>query len=164
MWDIIAPMKTNRCALTCLLTVLLATPLCAATPAEVPLRIDVPEGLQVGLWPVTFGVPFPKGALKPGAPVAVTANGKPVPTQTVPLATWDREGKSIRWLLVDFQVDAAAAKGTDYRLHFGAAAPVPAAAKPLRVERDGHHLVVDTGAGRFAVRDGNGFRIESVRV
>jgi len=142
---------------------LLLAPVSAIALAEsfsVPIHVDVPEGIGRGCWPVTFGVPFPKGSLRSETAVHVTANGKPVPTQTTPLATWTKRGRHVRWLLLDFQVDAARAAQTTYCLVRGASAPPD---PRLGVSRYDGGILVDTGAAQFAVRDRGHFCIESVK-
>ena len=135
-----------------------------AFAAQVTIKVDIPETIKGGKWPVTFGVPFPKDTLKKGMTVAVTANGKTMPTQFTPLATWSKGGDDIRWLLVDFQVDAATARQTEYRLVFGEeSVPAVASPKPIK-KRNGDRLEIDTSAARFILRDRGDFLIESVQV
>ena len=43
----------------------------------------------------TFGVPWPRGVVKPGAPLVVRSDGKPLPSQHWTLATWP-DG-SLKW-------------------------------------------------------------------
>ncbi|MDP6504336.1 MAG: hypothetical protein QF886_12010, partial [Planctomycetota bacterium] len=112
---------------------------------------------------VTFGVPFPKETLSKGAPISVTANGNTIPAQFTPLATWAKGSDDIRWLLVDFQVDAETARETEYLLVFGEDAPTPSSTRLIR-KRKGDLLEIDTGAARFVLRDRGGFSIEAVDV
>jgi len=54
--------------------------------------------------PVTGGIPFPRGALSRSDQVRLLdAAGTELPLQTEVLATWDREGEQVRWLLLDLQ-------------------------------------------------------------
>lgn len=138
-------------------------PKSAAPEPGIPLRVDVPAKIREGMWPVSFGVPFPKGALAPGMHVSVTANGKPVPTQTTSLASWTAEGTETRWLLVDFQIDAAKADSTEHRLLVEKTGRKPASTA-LACTRDGEVLRINTGAAQFVVRDRGRLAIESARV
>ena len=125
----------------------------------VPLQVDVPPQIRKGNWPVTFGVPFPRKAFAAGTDATVTSDGKPIPTQTTPLATWSQDGNDVRWLLVDFQADAAAAAETKYLLVTGRAPPVT---NELKMRRDGDRLIIETGAAEFVIRERDRFRIEAV--
>lgn len=131
---------------------------------NVPLQVDVPAGIRSGFWPVTLGVPFPEGVLSSDSVVTVTLNGEPVPTQTAPLATWRKDGKHVRWLLVDFQANAGRTASTEYRLVAKPGKKPVTSSPSLRFHREGNVLKVDTGAAEFVVRDRGGFRIESVRI
>jgi|GEM_PF-4614170 len=51
---------------------------------------DLPAG-------VTFGVPWPRGTVKPGEPLCVNLDKKSIPTQAWPLAYWP-DG-SVKWSL-----------------------------------------------------------------
>ena len=54
--------------------------------------------------PLTYGVPIPEGLAKSVANlVLLSPAGAPAPAAIQPMATW-RDG-SIRWALLDFQVD-----------------------------------------------------------
>src|SRR4051812_22677994 len=66
-----------------------------AAPPDAPARwIDgAAPALDLGQ---TFGVPWPRGSLRPGQPLTVRdASGSPVPSQSWPLATWP-DG-SVKW-------------------------------------------------------------------
>ncbi len=69
-------------------------------------------------WPVTSGIPFPKGVLFSPANVRIIdPEGVEVPVQTLALSFWG-DG-SIRWLLIDFQADVKPRSTSEYRLEFG---------------------------------------------
>ena len=145
----------------CLRLLLSVSATALAESLSVPIHVDVPTGIRHGMWPVTFGVPFPKGAVPVGAGLRMMANDGPVPTQTTPLATWTERGAHVRWLLVDFQVDAAREAQTKYCLVRGVSLdPWPR----LSVRRYERRMLVDTGAAQFAIRDNGCFCIESARV
>ncbi len=63
-------------------------------PRSTPVRWIDGEAPRLSLGQ-TFGVPWPRGAVKPGAPLAVRGDGKPLPSQHWTLATWP-DG-SLKW-------------------------------------------------------------------
>ena len=57
-----------------------------------------------GSWPVSVGVPFPRGALGSADQVRLLGKGRAeIPAQVQTLARW--EDGSVRWALLDFQAD-----------------------------------------------------------
>jgi hypothetical protein len=108
--------------------------------------------------PVTFGVPFPAGAVREGDLWSLMdAAGRPASVQTRALNRWP-DG-SVRWMLVDGRVDVDGAQ--TYHL---ARTPRAAAAACIRVERAELALIVDTGAARFEFRRSGGFPLHDVIV
>ena len=88
-----------------------------ATRDRVRLKSAFPTALPLGTWPVTFGVPFPRGALRSVENVRiVAADGGVVPAQIIRTATWDRPDGDVKWLLVDMTAE----KGREYFLEYGA--------------------------------------------
>ena len=83
---------------------------------RVPLVINESFADRAVPWPVTTGVPFPRGALKKAENCRlVDDTGKEQPLQATVAATWDAEKTSIRWLTIDF----VAQPGRKYELEFG---------------------------------------------
>jgi hypothetical protein len=118
-------------------------------------RIDEPAGVDRHNWPVTAGVP-----LRPGESASVDEfclqgpDGSPLPCQTEALAYWP--DRSIKWLLVDAQVDLPAGKGEVFSLKKGARGPQPAA--KVKAYETATGVRVETSALAFEVdRDGSGF-------
>ena len=111
-------------------------------------------------WPVTVGVPAPKGELW-GESVRVTADdGKPAPAQARVVGRWSRRG-STRWLRVAFTAPPGA---RELRLEYGAQVRSIPPQRPIIVEETPDRILVDTGAVRFTVRR-KGFRLfESVDI
>ncbi len=110
-------------------------------------------------WPVSTGVPLPRGWLPPGASVTLTGTGGPVPAQTRLLARWP-DG-SARWLLVHFQADLDARGERRFALRSGTPVPPHTA---VRVKDLARAIDVDTGALRFAVPKGRFGILENARV
>jgi hypothetical protein len=137
---------------------LVALALLAALHARAAERVeiffDVPAGLEsyAGRQPVTFGVPFPKGALlKSHGARVVNEAGQPQPAQFEVTATWTAKGDEVRWLLVDAMADVRAGKAARAFLEFGPdVAPALGAAAPLARE------AAPAEIGAFELRDGEG--------
>jgi hypothetical protein len=94
---------------------------CGATYSQaddLPLTVAEPVGVARQQWPVTSGIPFAEGALRDDRAVALyDAQGRELPLQTETLARWP-DG-SVRWLLLDFQIDLAAAEKKPLTLRHG---------------------------------------------
>ena len=90
----------------------------AAGADEISLTVTEPSGVQRTGWPVTSGVPLARGALRSDRHTALyNAEGQEIPLQTEVLSRWP-DG-SVRWLLLDFQVDLAADASQQFGLRYG---------------------------------------------
>src|SRR5947207_1174062 len=105
---------------------LLASLVCFAAPmgccpaavaaTRVDLVIDEPAPDRTVPWPVTTGVPFPRGQLTDADHCRlVDDTGRECPLQARVAATWDAQRRSVRWLTIDF----IAQPGKKYALEFG---------------------------------------------
>ncbi|MEM9664755.1 MAG: T9SS type A sorting domain-containing protein [Bacteroidota bacterium] len=113
-----------------------------------PLILENTSPLDRFEEPVTLGVPFAPGALRPGAEMAVAApDGALVAAQTQPMALWG-DG-SVRWLKVSFLSEVGAGATAIYQLQPGVTAPAPRRA--LTVEESATAITVTTGPLRFTV-------------
>lgn len=112
------------------------------------LSLDVTEPLGTARhqWPVSTGVPFPPGAVREAAQVALSDATGPLAVQTRPLSRWP-DG-SIRWALLDWQTDLHARETRHYRVGAGAAPPP---ARGVRVTDRGTDWAVDTGVLQFVI-------------
>lgn len=74
----------------------------AQQSGRIPITVPAPqERLSPLAWPLTFGVPFPWGALQSEDNVRlVGADGAEIPIQVKVTGRWSKSG-SIRWLLID---------------------------------------------------------------
>ncbi len=82
---------------------------------RVALRIHAPAAAVPSPWPVTCGVPFPRGELGSDRHLRlIDADGRPVPIQTSTTSRWP-DG-SVRWILLDFRHRGA---GRTYTLEYG---------------------------------------------
>jgi hypothetical protein len=119
--------------------------------APVRLHIAEPLGLARRDQPLTFGVPFPRGALdEPGSLRLRDEDGNPLPLQAAAPARWP-DG-SIQWALVDTRVSVAAGGESVLVLEAGAETE----SGPMPVTRIGADVRVDTGAARITVGPGAG--------
>jgi len=121
-----------------------------AVAGEVRLTVAEPSGVARQGWPVTSGVPFAQGALKaPDASALFDADGRELPLQTEALATWP-DG-SVRWLLLDFQIDLAANGKKVLTLRHGRGAQRSPVDKPLRAHEADGDVVVEAGGLRLGL-------------
>src|SRR5262245_12616601 len=124
------------------------------TLATVPLSAEVahPSG---SCQPVTVGIPYPKGALRePEALRLLGPEGRSVPLQALPLARWS-DG-SVKWLLVDFLLDARVAGSSRWTLveDEDQDQDHDPRSRSLIVREDPQSIVVETGAATFHVGKG----------
>ena len=126
-----------------------ALPATVAGVRTVPLTVRNPHDVPAVEWPVTSGVPFPRGVLGQAAHVRLTRDGREVPAQIATTGRWN-DG-SVKWILVTFTADVAAGEEADYHLEFGRGVRRAAPNTKLSVieAEDGVHL--ETGAFRVRV-------------
>jgi hypothetical protein len=94
---------------------------------RIPLEVIAgDEKVPAGAWPVTCGIPFPKGELGSERNVMLADGaGRTVPLQTEVTSRWS-DG-SVRWLLLDFR---HAGNSRDYVVTYGPQHTRPVAALP----------------------------------
>ena len=130
----------------------------AGRPTAFPLLIEGPSTVAGGQ-PVATGLPFPKGVLRdPRTLRLLDHDGQPVPLQATPLARWS-DG-SVKWLLVEFLLDAIPEGPARWRLDRDAEdvpAPEPGL---LRVEEAPGSITIQTGPTTFHIRDEFGTLVE----
>jgi len=108
----------------------------------VSLQVEVLGDRVFDQWPVTSGVPFPKGVLGSARDVRLTTTaGEEVPLQVSVTGRWP-DG-SVKWLLLDFRHSGPLG---EYVLHYG---------RGVRRE-DGPSSILFGGAGTLALREANG--------
>jgi hypothetical protein len=131
------------------------------------IALNLPRGvpLKTSTYPITCGVPFPKGALWSEKNVRlVTAEGTPVPAQFIVRSRWGhRNDPSIRWLGVDFQAASAVAwwpqrEETKYFLEYGPKVSSAAPQRRVWVRETDEGYLVNTEVLRFLVRK-HGFNL-----
>ncbi|NPV48088.1 MAG: hypothetical protein HPY69_14130 [Armatimonadetes bacterium] len=118
----------------------------AAAPEPIALTVRNHTGVALQAAPVRGGVPFPRGVWLDSTVARLTgADGRALPCQTRPIAHW-YDG-SVKWLLVDTQVDLPVAAEAALRLEAGEA-PAVAGPRVRTLDRD-DDVVVETGAARY---------------
>ncbi|HOX04824.1 MAG TPA: hypothetical protein PK280_00365 [Planctomycetota bacterium] len=125
-------------------------------------KLTVTETDKVARTPavVTTGVPFARGELKDVAKLAVKAGGKALPAQFLKTVAWD-DG-SVRWALVDVQVDVPAGGKAELVLSDAGGNPAPAA--PVKVDDGAEAVRVSTGPLAFVISKKKPGLFESVKV
>ncbi len=119
----------------------------SAAGQVVNISVEEPSGVVRQGWPVTSGIPLPRSALSdPQHVVLLDASGTQVPLQTEALTRWS-DG-SIRWLLLDFQVDLAPSQKKAFSLRHGPETKPQPFSKPLRVTQQDDGVTIDTGPMR----------------
>ena len=89
-----------------------------ALAQEISLTIAEPSGVKRTGFPVTSGVPLARGELRRDRQAALfDADSQELPLQSEVLSRWP-DG-SIRWLLLDFQVDLTANESREFVLRYG---------------------------------------------
>ncbi len=117
-----------------------------AKPKKIKLGLSGGDGVRYRGYPVTQGVTFADGEFDSsfGACV-VDRSGRPRPTQVAPLATWNRDLKYVRWLLLDFQADLEPGNHEELFLEYGPDVRPPDCETPVRVEEEADRLRFHTG-------------------
>lgn len=125
------------------------------SPLSVKLTITEPSGVSRTQEPVSTGIPLPiaSNILDTNILRVVKADGiTGVPAQFTVLARWDGlitdVTKPIKWVLVDFQADAAANGTSIYYLKDGGTGN---AQTGISVTTDTNLITVVTGAGTFTI-------------
>ena len=130
-------------------------------PTAGTISIFFPTGvpIQIGTYPITCGVPFPKGALySPDNVQLRSADGKIIPCQTIARSRWGHSDKSsIRWLGLDFQATKqpvwdGKSEQAPYKLKFGPSIKLARSANPLKIADGGDSFEIDTGEAKFTIR------------
>lgn len=130
---------------------------------SVPLQIKDNSGVARRDWPVTTGVPLPVGAVKDVAALRLTDGaGREIPAQFTALSRYDARDNSLRWVLLDFQVDVPASGEVTLQLRNDR--PAQTVAAPIRITENGAAIGVDTGALVATISKSDGSLLHSVSI
>jgi len=122
----------------------------ASAPAfgiDIALTVRNREASARTLQPVTSGIPFAQGVLANVSKVRLLKGGAEIPAQFLRTAFWP-DG-SVRWLLVDFQVDLPASGTASLTLRTGKA---PQSVQGITVSDQSGQIVVNTRATKFTFK------------
>lgn len=129
-------------------------------PREIPLTVAEPTSAARQSWPVTSGIPFARGMLASATDVVLLDGAeKRRPAQCEVLSRWD-DG-SVRWLLLDTQVDTVPGIPQNLLLRTESDREVSGDEQRIARRVDGG-IVLDTGAMicRIAADDAKLYKIE----
>jgi hypothetical protein len=130
---------------------------------SVPLQIRDNSGVSRRDWPVTTGVPFPVGAVNDVGQLRLTdAAGREIPAQFSVLSRYGARDNSLRWVLVDFQVDVPA--NGEVTVHLRNDRPAEAVSAPIRISETSQAITVDTGGVVATISRRDGSLLQSVSV
>lgn len=120
----------------------------------IEISVREPSGVPRKGYPLTCGVPFPEGMLKDVDELRLeTESGEEVPLQVARTASWP-DG-SVKWALLDFQVDLEPTEEKLLTLRFGEGTSRKAEhPRPLRVEERDGSIYVDASPLSFEVAKG----------
>lgn len=114
---------------------------------EVAICVKEPTGAARTRGVVTTGVPFAKGAVKDVSNLSVTVGGKVIPAQFLKLVPWS-DG-SVRWALMDTQVDVSAGGKTELVVRDNNENRTPE--QPVKISDSADMITVSTGPMTFAI-------------
>jgi hypothetical protein len=115
-----------------------------------PIHFEENKGFSRKNEPVTFGVPFPKGSIfEVSELLLLDQRKKLIPHQAAVLSKWSDE--SIKWALLDFQVDMAAYAKVEYWLQSTETSAGRNQQQFISVKKCPDMIVVDTGYGIYSV-------------
>lgn len=128
------------------------------TRAEVPLSVSFPEDNRLQSYPVTFGVPFPRGALKSAENVRMLEEGNPIEASIRRTATWERPDGDVKWLLIDADIQ----RGRSYSLEYGTEVRALPVTDAMTLTDDAEGVTLNTGPMRLSISRANSALVHSV--
>lgn len=138
---------------------LVALYIAPAMAQPIPIHVDVPDAAAdyTGRQPVTFGVPFPRGALQRDTAITIESNDAVIPGQFEVAATWGPDSDDVKWLLVDTFADMRDGVAQPMTLHVATQSPGSPEPGTLTVERSANAITINTGprTWRFDAAGGN---------
>ncbi len=111
---------------------------------EIQAYLREPSGVRRQRWPLAWGVPLAQGQWRPGQPVhALAGDGCALDVCATALASWP--DASVKWALVDTQVDIEAGEQFPLRLQFGGEARQGPLKSTLSCTITDEQITVETG-------------------
>ncbi len=155
--QVIAPKPKGGDVVSAPVTFSTAAPAVKATSegGQISLKVQNPSADAVTAWPVTSGVPFPRGALAAAAHLRLLGpDGAERPLQAQTLARWP-DG-TVKWALLSFRAEAAANGSASYTLEYGAKAKPSGIKTGLSVEENASGATIATGPMRIEISRASG--------
>jgi len=119
---------------------------------KIQLEVTDYSGVNRIDWPVTSGIPLPKGAVKDERHIALyDSNGKEIPLQTTVLSRYWEADSSIRWVLLDFRANVPAHGTSYYTVKYGEEINRHQFPTELKVKKEGNEVSINTGVLKFKV-------------
>lgn len=116
---------------------------------RITLTVTESEGVSRFGQPVTSGIPLPQGHLWKSSEVRLSSpTGEEIPLQTTVLSRWP-DG-SVRWLLLDFQLDLPASEQSEITLEYGHAVS-RSDLSDMVIADDSETVTIDTGSLRMTL-------------
>lgn len=112
----------------------------AARAFEVRLEVVEPVGVARRGAPITSGIPFARGVLRDAGKLSVSSGGRLLPAQFRILSRWD-DG-SLRWVLMDTQIDLPAHGKAEILLRDSGSNPQPDTA--LKISEGAEAITIST--------------------
>ncbi len=118
----------------------------------IKLKVTDYSGVQRVDWPVTSGIPFPKGVIRDEQHIALfDSQGKEIPLQTSVLSRYWEADSSIRWVLLDFNANVPANGTSYYTVKYGNEIHRHEFPTELKVKEEGEEVSINTGVLKFKV-------------
>jgi hypothetical protein len=114
---------------------------------RIPLMIEEPSGVERRAWPVTSGVPLAEGTIRDPSYARLYLDGKELPLQTETLCR--RSDGSIKWLLLDFQIDLQANEKRRLVLEYGPETKISQSQTSIDIQNDSNATTIVTGPLKF---------------
>ncbi len=135
-------------------------PAVAAMAFDIPLTATDHSGQARTAEPVTTGIPFARGQLADVSRLTARQDGKAIPAQFRAHVPW--EDGSVRWALMDTQLNVPANGSTTLTLSNAGANPAPT--RPVTVEETDERITLATGDLRLAIGKKSAAFIESLSI
>ena len=117
---------------------------------SIPIAINDPAGIARIRQPITMGLPFPRGVIRDPSRLSLhRSDGAAEPLQASVLHCWP-DG-SIKWALLDFQVDVAAGASTQRVLHIDDRRASPSPDNQVDVAESHSQFLISTGPATFTL-------------
>lgn len=130
---------------------------------SVPLSIRDNSGVARRDWPVTTGVPLPLGVVRDIDQLRlIDAAGREIPAQFTVLSRYGALDNSLRWVLLDCQVDVPA--NGEVTLQLRNDHPPRPVSVPIRIAETPQAFTVDTGTVVATISRRDGSLLQSVSV